>query len=642
MGDERINRLLEETINRRYSRRQVMRRAAALGLTVPAISMLLAACGGDDDDEPEAEATNTQGATEANTPEPDPTEPAVTEPAATEPPESEATATESDAAEEATEEPPVEEPTEAPTEAPQSNLAEDQILQVSIIAEPANIDPNINRGSGSTAIVRLVFDTLLTFDAESELAPRAAIEVPTVENGGISADGMTYTVNLYEDAMFSDGTPATAEHWIYSMQRLLNPLTASPYASFFYPLTGAEEFNTSAESDAAALEELANSVGISADGDYTLTFTLTQPSAPFVQALALESFVPLHQTAIDAGGDQWTEPATYIGNGPFVLTEWAHQQQMTFGPNPNYSGTAPTLQTLVIKMIGEAAQYWNAYKVDELDISSVPRPNIAEVLTTPDLAEQLVREGSLGTTGIQFNVQRAPFDNPDFRRAFAFAINREVFVEQIEGGVGIPAYSWIPDGMPGHLPELGTDLAFDPEAAAELFAQVAAELPEMRLTYANVGSFPQRAQYVQESLRQAFGIEIGLDPLETGVANENVRAGNYDMTFRGWRGAYPDPDAWLSPVFGTGAGNNTSGYSNPEFDEIVAQAQVELDPEARLELWNEAQTIVIEDAVMIPYVFAEVFTVVKPWVKGLTIYPTDPVLSMAGSPRYHEVYIEEQ
>jgi oligopeptide transport system substrate-binding protein len=274
-------------------------------------------------------------------------------------------------------------------------------------------------------------------------------------------------------------------------------------------------------------------------------------------------------------------------------------------------------------MITDNAQAWNAYKAGELDIIDVPPPNVQEVLTTPALTAQLQRVPSLATWSILFNVEKPPFDNADVRRAASTAIDREAFVARLNQGVGKPAHSWIPPGMPGHQPDLGQQYRFDPARAREYLQKSGVQNPQLTLTFANTGRVQQDAQFFQESIRQGLGIEVTLEPLEVKAFTEAVTQGNYQLALFGWGADYPDPDNWLPEIFGSGAGNNLSRYKNPAFDQLAAQAITEPDATKRLALWAQAQTLIVDEAVMVFTMHPERFVVVKPHVKGVRLTPIE-------------------
>jgi oligopeptide transport system substrate-binding protein len=488
------------------------------------------------------------------------------------------------------------------------------------LLEPPTLDPH--RATVRVDIVATLWDTLFVFDEQNELAPLAAREVPTRQNGGIAADGLTYTVRLRPELAFSDGTPATAEHYVYSVRRLLHPRTAAPAATFYYDLQGAKVLHT-AGTAAAALTPLVEGLGVTAADAHTLVFRLDRPRAAFLQLLALWVLVPLKAELVERGGEGWADVGTLVGTGPFVLTQWQRRHQLVLEPNPHYWGKRPQVKRLIYKLIDDSSLAWYTYQAGGLDLLDVPPAFVQEVLTTPALAAQLRRPPALSSFAILFNVAKPPLDNADVRRAIATALDREGYRAAHGPGVGTPAYSWIPPGMPGHQPELGRQYRYDPARARAYLRQAGVPDPQLTLTYFETRRGRRDAEFVQESLRQALGLAVRLEPLEVEAYDEAVARGDYQLALGFGIADIPDPDSWLPATFGSGARFNFTRYANPAFDQLVARAQQEPDATKRLALWGQAQALVVDEAAMAFVAFRDRFVVVKPHVKGVRLTPID-------------------
>jgi len=516
--------------------------------------------------------------------------------------------------------------TSAPAAAATSaDMDPNQTFRINIDGEPPTLDPNLASWDTSIAVLQQVFEGLLKFDKDLNLVPAVAKEVPTVANGGISADGKTYTYHLRNDVKYSDGKPVTAKDFEYSLKRSLDPALATEYASFYYGVVGAEEYNTSKEKDPAKLQALRDAVGIKALDDYTLQVKLKEPRASFNDLAALWPMYPVREDIIKANStadkpDKWTEdPKTYIGNGPFKMTEWVHQDHITLVANENYYGGKPKLQKMVLTMVTDAQAEYAAFLNGEREIGKVPNALIQQVLKDPNLSKQLVRAPRLSTMAIQFNNKQKPFDNVNVRRAFATAIDREALINQVRQGVGKPAYSWIPPGNPGYQADLGLEYKFDPAKAKKFLADAGYPdgkgLPPITFQYANTRNNPIIAQFAQQQWKDNLGVDVKLEPMEPKAFSEAVNKGQYMMGFYGWNADYPDPDNWLPELFGTGAGNNHSYYSNPQLDDLMKKAISEPDQKKRMEMWAQAQTMVVNDVPIIFLFHDETFVLVKPYVK---------------------------
>lgn len=502
-----------------------------------------------------------------------------------------------------------------------------QHLRVNIDGEPPTLDPNLASWDTSIAVIQLVFEGLLKFDKDLNLVPGIAKEVPTTANGGVSADGKTYTFKLREGMKFSDGSPLTAKDVEYSLKRSLDPALATEYASFYFTIVGAEEYYTSKEKDPAKLQALRDAVGVKAKDDLTLEVRLKEPRASMNQLATMWPMYPIREEIVKANStaekpDKWTEdPKTYIGNGPFKITEWVHQDHITLVPNENYYGPKPKLKKITLTMVTDAQAEYAAFLNGEREIGKIPNALIEQVLKDPNLNKQLSRSPRLSTFAIQFNHKQKPFDNVNVRRAFSAAIDREALINQVRKGVGKPAYSWVPPGNPGYQADLGKEYALDPAKAKKFLADAGYPdgkgLPQITFQYANTRNNPIIAQFAQEQWKTNLGIDVKLEPMEPKAFSEAVNKGQYMMGFYGWNADYPDPDNWLPELFGTGAGNNHTYYSNPKLDDLMSKAIVEPDQKKRMDMWAEAQKIIVDDAVIIYLFHDENFVLVKPNVKDI-------------------------
>ena len=507
-------------------------------------------------------------------------------------------------------------------------------LRLPLTGEPQTLDPNRAFFANDITLVKSLFRGLLWFDEELNLVPMAAREVPTTANGGISADGVTYTFRLRDNLKWSDGQPLTARDFEYSVKRFLDPRLAAEYASFYYDIKGAEEFNTSKATDEATLARLRDGVGVKAADDRTLAFTLNAPRPTFLQLTALWPIFPVRQDVIDRFGDRWTEAGNLIGNGPFTLQEWVHQSHLVLAPNPNWWGPEkPSVEKLTFRIITDRIQLYNAYLAGELDFAFIPPEQTDAVRNDPTLSTENVIHTELTTFAWQFNNQRAPFNNKLVRQAFSMAVDRDALVQAVFRGVGQPAYSWIPPGMPDHDANLGLEYKLNPTRARELLAQAGFPdgrgLPKVTFTFAQTGTNPLVAQFAQQQFTQSLGIDIDLDAVEPRVFQQRIGENDIQLSLLGWGADYPDPDNWLPELWGCKqrdaaskcivyAGNNHNLYDNPEFDRLMAQAARELDNVRRLETYAQAQRLLVSDAPVIFTYYRARNLLIKPYVRGFT------------------------
>jgi oligopeptide transport system substrate-binding protein len=519
---------------------------------------------------------------------------------------------------------------------PQSSPASEQVFRFNLASEPPGLDPQYASWDASVSVLQSVFDGLLEFNEELRPTPSVAREVPSLDNGGISADGKTYTFKLRTDYRWTDGQPVTAKDFVYAVRRLFDPDKGAQYADLYFSIVGAEEYFTARGTrDApktvsdAELQALRDRVGVRAIDDQTLEIRLKEPRASFVDLAALWLLFPIREDVVQQHGDRWTDASNMVSNGPFRMAEWTPNVQIVLVPNPHFPGPErPRLTRIVLRVITDSNAEYAAYQNGELDGARIPTALTAQALGDERLRAEVHRGPRLSTFAYQFNMKRPPFDRREVRQAFSMAINREAFINQVRQGIGKPAYSWIPPGMAGHQPDLGKDVnRFDPAAARRLLAEAGYPegrgLPPISFQYANTRDNPLRAQFLQGQLRENLGVDISLEPMETASFSRFVSANQHHLANVGWNADYPDTDNWLPTIFGTGAGNNHTQYSNPQIDELMARAMADPDEGRRLALWAQAQETIVRDVPMIFLFVDESFYLFKPYVQGIKLTGMD-------------------
>ncbi|MCH8065893.1 MAG: peptide ABC transporter substrate-binding protein [Chloroflexi bacterium] len=493
-----------------------------------------------------------------------------------------------------------------------NDLAPNQEFRLRIAGDPSTFDPQLASFSEEISIAKQIFRGLFTYDEELNVVPSVATQMPTKENGGISDDGLTYTISLRTDATWSDGVPVTANDFVYAFKRLFDPDAGGQgyYFDFYTAIDGAEAF--------AYEDGTAESVAVVALDDYTLQIQLTHAQPTLPTLLALWPASPLRQDLIEQYGDAWTEPGNLIGNGPFVLTEYSPEQQIVLESNPLYWGDdQPTLSKLVYRIIPEDSAALIAYQNGELDMTVIP---LADSSRFQGNSEQ-IRYAELETFALQYNHLAPPFDNALVRQAFSRAIDREAYVQAIRGGVGEPAHGWLPPGMPGASPSVGMDLNFDPEAASILLSQAGYTdgegFPNVTFTILADPTNNLTAEFIQEQLKQNLGINIDIDAVEESTFYDRYFEGDFQVTWLSWFADYADPENWLPQQFGTDGAFNVLNYSNAEADALFEQAATELDQTKRLAIYDRAHRIIIADQAITPIFHPERNYLVKAYVSDL-------------------------
>jgi oligopeptide transport system substrate-binding protein len=507
--------------------------------------------------------------------------------------------------------------------------ADQQVLRVRLNSEPRTLDPARSNLSVENSVNKSLFQGLFTYDENLKLVPNLALEVPSDDNGGISPDGLTYTVKIPDDARWSDGSALTANDFVYSLKRALDPKLAGPYVSYFYSLVGAKDYATAlgtpaapktpSDSDLAAMRD---KVGVTAPDSHTLIYKLSEPNPSFLNQLALWTAYPVKQDVVEKYGDQWTEAEHHIGNGPFMMESWQHGSKIVLEANPNYSGKdRPLLSRIEYNIIADDTAAYASYLAGELDVVTVP-PSARQDVMNPasGLSDQLRRQPELGTFGLFMNEAMKPFDNVNVRKAFAQAIDREAMIEGVLQGAGRPATSWIPPGMPGYNAADGQNLAFNPANAKKSLEAAGykdgAGFPQVTLLFATSDTNRIIGQFVQNQLKQNLNINVDLEFVDGPVFGQRFTTNQHQATIIRWGAEWPYPDNWLPSLFSTGVTNNHTGYSNPAFDALMQKAAVETDDKDRLALYESGQKMILDDAVISPLFYRENFILTKPYVKN--------------------------
>ena len=515
-----------------------------------------------------------------------------------------------------------------------SDLADEQVLHIDLGQEPPTLDPNKAQDSTSIAVLHALNRGLVFFDKDLKVAPELAQDLPTV-----SADSKTLTFTLKDGLKYSNGDPIVAGDFVYGIKRTIDPRTAAPYAYVLCEIEGADALlgaangcgDKEAPTKDADIEAALAKVGVTAPDDKTVVVQLAKPATYFTSVLALWIAVPVQEKWITSANA--TEAANYVGSGPFILDTWDHNSQIVLKPNPNWSGDVkPTLTEIDMSMTTEPAQGQAAYEAGELDMVLTPSEDIQRVKADPVLGPQVQDIPQLAITYYTYNNKTGPTANKDFRIALTQAIDKKAFIDATFAGIGKPANSFVMPGIPGYQEDLDPypyDLAAAKEhmttALAALGVADAAALGKLKFGFNSGAGHEPRVAFLAEAWKQAFGLETEQIGSDFAVFLQQRTAGEYTLARDGWGADYPHANNQLG-LFVCGGGNNDIQYCNPDFDKLMAQAAGEPDQTKQVELYNQAQTILINDAALLPLRFGLATYEVQPYVGGLNVTPSDAQL----------------
>jgi len=484
-------------------------------------------------------------------------------------------------------------------------------LWINNSSEPEWLDPSRCSDSTGGEIIWNTFEGLVQAD------PRTLEPLPAIAtHWEVAADGRRYTFQL-RPSQWSDGQPLTAHDFVYAFRRLVDPQTASKYASNGFIFTGGAEI---ARGDAPP-----ESLGVRAVDDLTLEVDLVDPLPYFLNFLSFYSFMPLprHLLAdLDRRGidpDLWTRPEHVVCNGPFRMTEWRFRQRMVFEKNPRYWDAAGVrLKRVRLAMVESATTALNMYAAGEFDWPGGNTSLPAEFLDHLAGYRDFHQHPYLAVYFYWINTQAPPLDDPRVRRALSLAIDREALVEHVTRGGQIASADLVPDGLAGY-DGLGLPV-FDPEAARQLLAEAGyaggAGLPTVTLSFNTSEGHRQVAEALQAMWQRELGIDVELQNQEWKVFLANAEQMNFQLCRMGWIGDYADPYTFLELLAGD-CGNNHSNWSSPEYDTLLEEANRQADPAARLALLRQAEALALAEQPLIPlYVYTR-SQLIKPYVRGI-------------------------
>jgi oligopeptide transport system substrate-binding protein len=522
---------------------------------------------------------------------------------------------------------------EAAAEAP---AGEAKTLRVNLNTFPDMLDPQKSSFVNEIANLKMAYEGLTRQDGDLVTVPAAA------ESWVYNDDATQLTFTLREGLLYSDGSPLNAERFAYSIRRNINPTTAGEYAAITDEILGAPEWRACGEDAAAceaAMAQVMESVKAShADGSActgyddaecnTLTLTFSRPAPYFHVVSSLWVTFPAKEELITAGGENWwLDAANHVGNGPFVMDTLEQGVRAIYTPNANYWGDVPKV-SVDFSFITDLAVAFEAYKNNEFDVVTLQAEDLEVVQADPVLGpEANIYPGSC-TFAVMFHQLKEPFTDPKVREAFAYAIDRETWVQDVLRGLGSPTLTWIPPGFPGYDAEENR-WGYDPEAALQAIADSSygsiENLPPITLTFSDTPRNRVRFEWLAAKFKEVLGVDTSLDPVEATAYTNLTKdiATAPQMFILGWCADYPDEQNWLSVYWKTGAFGERIGYSNPDLDALLVQADTELDPATRAQLYADAQRM-LTDGAPVAFMWNNVNSyLVKPWVTGIVKTPQD-------------------
>ena len=470
-------------------------------------------------------------------------------------------------------------------------------LHRGLSSDPESIDPHKARSTQAAEVLRDIGEGLVGYSATGTLVGAAA------ESWTISDDGLTYTFRIRDNARWSNGDPVTADDFVFSLRRLVDPATAAFYGQAVAAIVNADKI---LRGEAAPSE-----LGVTATDSNTLVITLQQPTPYMLSLLTHPSTFPVHAGSLAEHGNEFTRPENLLSNGAYKLAAWEPSSVLHLARNSQYWNNAETsIDAVSYHILTQEMTELNRFRAGEIDItSSIPPDSFAQV--REQYAGQMHIAPYLGVYYYGYNLSKPPFAaNASLRQALSMAIDRETLVEKVTGRGETPAYSWVPPGVDNYEPIRFSYAGLSQEernaAARRLYREAgySEQLPaEIELRY-NTSDTQQRiALAVQAMWAEVLGVRTTLVNEEFQVLLANIREAEVTQVFRSsWIGDYNDAHTFLN-IFEAGNPSNMTRFENAQFDKLMREAAAQVTPLNRRLYLEEAERVLLSEHPVIPLYF---------------------------------------
>ncbi len=488
------------------------------------------------------------------------------------------------------------------------------VFQRGNAAEPDTLDPALTSSAWESHIVGDLFLGLTTEDPQAHPIPAIA------ESWTVSPDGLTWTFKLRKGMVWSDGVPVKASDIAFSMRRLVDPKTASKYASMLYVVVNAEAIN--------AGKMPADQLGVRVIDQSTYEMKLTQPS-PFLAGLLMHSschVVPEH--VVTKFGKEWTKPGNMVSNGAYVLTEWIPNSYVKAVKNPKfYDAANVAIDEVFYYPTENEKSALTSFRAGELDANITNRGFPSDQIGW--LNTNMPGQGRVHTyLAVEYavvNMRRKPYDDPRIRRALSLAINRDIFAKKVWRDGRVPAYSFVPPGIDNYEIDQQPRLDFADWPAEKRIAEAKRLLAEagygpdrpLTFNYNNMTGYDaRRAAAGITTMWREIGVVTKPLPNEPKTHYSTIQQADFDVTWAAWVGDYNDPQTFLYLLESNAGVFNYGGYKNPEYDRLMTEAKALIDLKKRAVILSQAEQLALNDGAVMPLTFQVTKNLVGTQVKG--------------------------
>lgn len=478
------------------------------------------------------------------------------------------------------------------------------ILESGENKNPRENDPATTHGSGDN----MVFSGLVTYNDKLEIMPDLA------ESWEINPEGTVYTFHLEPSAVFHNGKPFTAQDVVYSWERATNPATNSDtVVTYLGDIVGLKEMRDGKAETISGLKII---------DDHTLQVTIDEPKPYFLFKLTYPTGYIVDKENVESGTEWFRTPN---GTGPYRLMRWDSMEKMIYQRFEEYYSSKPAIPNVVFSLYtGVGIRLYESGAIDSTGIGSYDVQRVSD--PTDPLNKELITGANLCTSYVIFDVTKPPFDDVKVRQAFSMAFDKDKYIEVVLNNSVLPAKGLYPPALPGYNLDL-KGLDYDPVKARQLLKEskygTAEALPEIIYTDSGYSSYVSAdVSALIQMWQQNLGVTITVQNLEPEKSQDEIHNGNHGQIISsGWCADYPDPENFADILFHSGTEMNEGNYSNPELDKMLEKARVEKDVTKRMDLYQQAEQIIVNDAPALFLSHSMSYVLVKPYLKGYILSP---------------------
>jgi oligopeptide transport system substrate-binding protein len=499
---------------------------------------------------------------------------------------------------------------------PGPSSTSEQTLQRGVGGEPSTLDPAKAADTFSIGVIRDLYEGLTSETPTGEVIPGVA------SSWAVDANGTQYTFELRPDAFWSNGQPVRAQDFVKAWRRVVDPKQGSPLADNLRIISGASSIISG--------KAVPDSLGVYAPSDKILVVKL-EMSAPYLPQILTNSVAyPIYS----ADSASTHSPATWVSNGPYVLSSWSPGTAIKLTRNAKYSGRESVhIPNITYQIVSDENAQLARYRAGEIDITDTVPANALPTLKA-EHPNELVIAPFLATAYYGLNLAAPPFkDNRALRQAVTMAIDRKRLVSAL--GFGQPeAYGFVPTGAWNYTPQTWAWKGLSDDArvteAKRLYAQAgySERTPlHLRLLYNSNPAIRNTALVVAAMWKETLGIDTQLIEEEYRVFLQSRQdKTRWDVARLGWTADYNDAGNFLD-VFRDHSGNNDPGYVNAAYEASLNAAAQTADPQSRRSILESSERMMLEDYPIIPLYFYVSKRLVKSYVQGVKSNPLNRIRS---------------